>query len=84
MKRRIEFAYDLDTFRGDLFGGITSTVVALPVSPAFGVASGLGAAAGLYGAIAVGAACGASSPRCSAAHGRRYPVRRLPWPWPWR
>ena len=54
MKRRFEFDYGLDTFRGDLFGGITSTVVALPVSLAFGVASGLGAAAGLYGAIAVG------------------------------
>ena len=46
--------YDLRTFRGDLFGGITSTVVALPVALAFGIASGLGAAAGLYGAIAVG------------------------------
>ena len=46
--------YDLDTLRGDLFGGLTSAVVALPVSLAFGVASGLGAAAGLYGAIAVG------------------------------
>ena len=46
--------YDLDTLRGDLFGGITSAVVALPVALAFGVASGLGAAAGLYGAIAVG------------------------------
>ena len=54
MKRRFEFNYGFDTFRGDLFGGITSTVVALPVSLAFGVASGLGAAAGLYGAIAVG------------------------------
>ena len=54
MKRRFEFSYGFDTFRGDLFGGITSTVVALPVSLAFGVASGLGAAAGLYGAIAVG------------------------------
>lgn len=54
MKPRAELNYDLDTFRGDLFGGITSTVVALPVSLAFGVASGLGAAAGLYGAIAVG------------------------------
>ena len=54
MTRRFEFNYGLDTFRGDLFGGITSTVVALPVSLAFGVASGLGAAAGLYGAIAVG------------------------------
>ena len=46
--------YDLDTLRGDVFGGLTSAVVALPVSLAFGVASGLGAAAGLYGAIAVG------------------------------
>lgn len=46
--------YDLRTFRGDVFGGVTSAVIALPVSLAFGVASGLGAEAGLYGAIAVG------------------------------
>ena len=46
--------YDLATLRGDLFGGLTSTIVALPVALGFGVASGLGAAAGLYGAIAVG------------------------------
>ena len=46
--------YDLKTFRGDLFGGVTAAVVGLPVSLAFGVASGLGAVAGLYGAIAVG------------------------------
>ena len=54
MKRIFHVDYDLHTLRGDIFGGITSTVVALPVSLAFGVASGLGAAAGLYGAIAVG------------------------------
>ena len=46
--------YNLQTFRGDLFGGITAGVVGLPVALAFGVASGLGAAAGMYGAIAVG------------------------------
>ncbi|MDE2837126.1 MAG: SulP family inorganic anion transporter [Chloroflexota bacterium] len=46
--------YDFRTFRGDLFGGITAAVVALPVSLAFGVASGIGAIAGLYGAVAVG------------------------------
>ena len=46
--------YDLDTLRGDLFGAVTSTVVALPVALGFGIASGMGAAAGLYGAIAVG------------------------------
>ena len=46
--------YNLQTFRGDLFGGVTATVVGLPVALAFGVASGLGPTAGLYGAIAVG------------------------------
>ena len=46
--------YTLSNFRDDAFGGITAAVVALPLSLAFGVASGLGAIAGLYGAIAVG------------------------------
>ena len=46
--------YDFNTLRGDFFGGLTSMVVALPVALAFGVASGMGAAAGVYGAIAVG------------------------------
>ncbi|MFB0978207.1 MAG: SulP family inorganic anion transporter, partial [Myxococcota bacterium] len=43
-------------FQGDLFGGVTAGIVALPLALGFGVASGLenGAAAGLYGAIAVG------------------------------
>ncbi|MDE2974536.1 MAG: SulP family inorganic anion transporter [Gemmatimonadota bacterium] len=48
------FSYDPGALRGDLFGGLTSAVVALPVALAFGVASGMGAAAGLYGVIAVG------------------------------
>ena len=51
---RAKFSYDLQTFRGDVFGGVTSAVVGLPVALAFGVASGLGALAGIYGAIAVG------------------------------
>lgn len=44
------------TLRGDVFGGITAGIVALPLALGFGVASGLenGAAAGLYGAIIVG------------------------------
>ena len=46
--------HSLESLRGDLFGGITSTVVALPVALGFGIASGMGAAAGLHGAIAVG------------------------------
>ena len=44
----------LRSLRGDVFGGMTAAVVALPVALAFGVASGLGAAAGMYGAIASG------------------------------
>jgi len=40
--------------RGDLFGGITAAVIALPLALAFGVASGMGPIAGLYGAICVG------------------------------
>ena len=47
-------SYDLKTLRGDVFGGVTAAVVGLPVALAFGVASGLGAVAGIYGAIAVG------------------------------
>ena len=38
-------------FRGDAFGGITAGIVALPLALAFGVSSGLGPSAGLYGAI---------------------------------
>lgn len=41
--------------KGDFFGGITAGIVALPLALAFGVQSGLGAAAGLYGAIFLGA-----------------------------
>ena len=51
---RYKIDYDLKALRGDLFGGVTASVVGLPVALAFGVASGLGAIAGLYGAIAVG------------------------------
>jgi len=47
-------AYSAQALRGDVFGGVTAAVVGLPVGLAFGEASGLGAVAGLYGAIAVG------------------------------
>lgn len=40
--------------RGDVYGGLTTAVVALPLALAFGVASGAGALAGLYGAIFTG------------------------------
>ena len=41
-------------FKSDLFGGITAGIVALPLALAFGVSSGMGASAGLYGAVFIG------------------------------
>lgn len=46
--------FDLKHLRGDLFGGITAGIVALPLALAFGAQTELGAIAGLYGAIALG------------------------------
>ena len=46
--------YSFQTMFGDVLGGITAAVVGLPVALAFGVSSGLGPAAGIYGAVAVG------------------------------
>lgn len=46
--------YDFKYLKGDITGGLVAGVVALPLALAFGVQSGLGATAGLYGAIAVG------------------------------
>ena len=43
-----------NNIRGDVFGGITAAVIALPMALAFGVASGAGPSAGLWGAILVG------------------------------
>ena len=40
--------------RGDLFGGITAGIVAIPLALAFGSSSGMGAIYGLYGAFAIG------------------------------
>lgn len=48
------FKFDLTHLRGDIYGGLTAGVVAIPLALAFGVASGLGAMAGMYGAIIVG------------------------------
>ncbi|MEM8611208.1 MAG: SulP family inorganic anion transporter [Cyanobacteria bacterium P01_H01_bin.105] len=44
----------LRNLRGDVFGGATAAVIALPMALAFGVASGAGPVAGLWGAVLVG------------------------------
>jgi SulP family sulfate permease len=43
-----------NNLRGDLFGGMTAAIISLPLALAFGVASGAGPIAGLYGAVCVG------------------------------
>jgi SulP family sulfate permease len=40
--------------QGDIFGGITAAVIALPMALTFGVASGAGASSGLWAAILIG------------------------------
>lgn len=48
------FKYDIKNLKGDILGGFTVAIVALPLALAFGVASGAGAKAGLYSAILTG------------------------------
>ncbi len=50
--RRIN--YGLADLRGDVLGGLTAGGVTLPVAMGYGILSGLGPVAGLYGAVAVG------------------------------
>ncbi len=44
----------LSTLKGDIIGGVSVAFVALPLALSFGVLSGAGAAAGVYGAICTG------------------------------
>ncbi len=46
--------FDFSHLRGDILGGVTAGVVALPLALAFGEASGAGPIAGIWGAIIVG------------------------------
>jgi len=46
--------FDTSNMRGDITGGLTAGIVALPLALAFGEASGAGPIAGLWGAIIVG------------------------------
>ncbi|WP_419946130.1 SulP family inorganic anion transporter [Candidatus Poriferisodalis sp.] len=47
-------SYDTQRLRADLGAGVVSAIVVLPLALAFGVMSGLGPIAGLWGAVAVG------------------------------
>lgn len=66
--------YDTRNLRGDLSGGMVAGIIALPLALAFGVQSGLGAAAGLYGAIAVGVLAAALGGTATQASGPTGPM----------
>ena len=50
----VRLSYSPRTLSGDLFGGVTTAATVLPMAMAYGIASGLGPVAGMYGAIIVG------------------------------
>ena len=61
-------SYGLSDLKGDVFGGLVSAVMMVPVALGFGVLSGLGPVAAFYGAIAVGlftAVLGGAAPMIS-------------------
>ncbi|NER14334.1 STAS domain-containing protein [Leptobacterium flavescens] len=60
--------------KGDAFGGITAAIVALPLALAFGVQSGLGAAAGLYGAFLIGIFAAVFGGTCTQISGPTAPM----------
>ena len=67
-------AFDREHLKGDLSGGFVAGIIALPLALAFGVQSGLGAAAGLYGAIAVGVFAAAFGGTATQASGPTGPM----------
>ncbi|MCB0749187.1 MAG: SulP family inorganic anion transporter [Ignavibacteriae bacterium] len=66
--------YDFKNLKGDLTGGLVAGIVALPLALAFGVQSGMGAIAGLYGAIAVGILAAAFGGTATQASGPTGPM----------
>ena len=64
----------LNIFIGDFFGGINSAIITLPQALAFGVATGFGAGAGLWGAIILCFVAGLVGPRVPLVSGATGPV----------
>src|SRR5574344_237026 len=59
---------------GDIFGGINSAIITLPQALAFGVATGFGASAGLWGAIILCFVAGILGPKTPLISGATGPV----------
>jgi hypothetical protein len=75
--------YDLDCFRKDMLAALTVAIVALPLSMAIAVASGVSPERGLYAAVIGGflvSALGGSRTRSAGPPGRSSFLWRLPSP----
>lgn len=64
----------LKIFAGDTLGGVNSAIIALPQALAFGVATGFGAGAGLWGAIILCFVAGILGPKGAFISGATGPV----------
>ena len=64
----------LQILTGDILGGINSAIVALPQALAFGVATGFGASAGLWGAIILCLTSGLLGPKVPMISGPTGPM----------
>lgn len=68
------FKLKLKIFAGDVFGGINSAIITLPQALAFGVATGFGAGAGIWGAIILCFIAGLIGPKVPLISGTTGPV----------
>lgn len=59
---------------GDIFGGVNSAIITLPQALAFGVATGFGAGAGIWGAVILCFVAGLLGPRVPIVSGTTGPV----------
>lgn len=68
------FKLKLKILTGDVFGGINSAIITLPQALAFGVATGFGAGAGIWGAIILCFVAGMLGPKVPLISGTTGPV----------
>lgn len=52
-----EIKLKLNVLIGDIFGGVNAAIIALPQALAFGVATGFGASAGIWGGNYIMSCC---------------------------
>lgn len=70
----MEIKNKLKVFSGDVLGGLNAAIVTLPQALAFGVATGFGASAGIWGAIILCFVAGIAGPKTPLISGATGPV----------